>query len=982
MTELSEKPARTGSLFRVAVGHRTGVADPDGRRLLGDILDLGISGIEAVSVARIYYLYGRLSEAEAQQITRELLADPVTQEAQLTQMDLEKPAAAAPSPTGAWVVEVGYRPGVMDPVEASLKQAAADLGVAGLTHVRTAAAFTLRGSADGAAIARISEKLLINGTIQQLVTPESLPGLLFPSETPGVEEETVQLTRASDTVLQRISLDHQLSLNLEEMKAIQAYFRRENREPTLIELETLAQTWSEHCKHKTLRGPILYTEVVEGYEKKRLIPNLLKETIMGVTETLALPWCVSVFKDNAGVVAFDEGTHACFKVETHNHPSALEPFGGASTGLGGVIRDILGTGRGAKPVASTDVFCFAPPATDPAGLPPGALHPRRLIRGVVAGVKDYGNKMGIPTVNGAVLFDERFVGNPLVYCGNVGLIPADKVDKRVEPGMAIVVIGGRTGRDGIHGATFSSIGLDSSSETVSATAVQIGDPITEKKAADALIEARDRQFFSAVTDCGAGGLSSAVGEIGEITGARVDLEKVPLKYRGLTPREIWISESQERMVVAADAEQLPKLLAWMERRGVEAAVIGQFTGTGRLELRFDGKPVGELAMKFLHDGLPQLQRPARWTPPAGSEPALPAVQDLGGMIRRLLGRLDTCSKEWIIRQYDHEVQGGSVVKPIVGAGAGGPADAAVIRPRLSSERGLVLANGINFRYGDIDPFWMAALAVDEAVRQVTAVGGRPDRIALLDNFCWGDTTRPQVLGTLVRAALGAAEAARAYRAPFISGKDSLHNEFRVGERVIQIPGTLLISAMGQMERVDRAVTMDLKSPGNGLYAVGWTRPEWGGSSWWAEENLTGLSVPRVDFSEGPKIVRALAGALADGLAAACHDCSEGGIGVAAAEMAFAGGLGLALELKKVPMPAPIRQEAGILFSESATRFLVEVPAEKAAAFERAMAGLPAARIGEVTAEPFLKIVGLAGREAARVGLNELRAAWEGPFKEW
>jgi len=328
-----------------------------------------------------------------------------------------------------------------------------------------------------------------------------------------IQIETVHLTKASDTVLQRVSLDHQLSLELEEMRTIQAYFRAEGREPTLIELETLAQTWSEHCKHKTLRGPIQYTEEVQGKLQKRIIQNLLKSTIMRATEELQKPWCLSVFLDNSGVIEFDEEFAVCFKVETHNHPSALEPFGGASTGVGGVIRDILGTGRGAKPIASTDVFCFAPPDLPPERIPPGVLHPRRIIKGVVSGVRDYGNKMGIPTVNGAVLFDDRFVGNPLVYCGNVGLLPKSRITKQVESGMQIVLVGGRTGRDGVHGATFSSLALTTESEVVSATAVQIGDPITQKKLADALLEARDQGLFSAVTDCGAGGLSSAVGEI-------------------------------------------------------------------------------------------------------------------------------------------------------------------------------------------------------------------------------------------------------------------------------------------------------------------------------------------------------------------------------------------------------------------------------------------------------------------------------------
>lgn len=597
---------------------------------------------------------------------------------------------------------------------------------------------------------------------------------------------------------------------------------------------------------------------------------------MRVTETLNKPWCVSVFKDNAGVITFDETSDICFKVETHNHPSALEPFGGASTGLGGVIRDTLGTGLGARPIASTDIFCFAPPDTPADRLPPGVLHPKRIIKGVVKGVKDYGNKMGIPTVNGAVLFDERFVGNPLVYCGNIGLLPKNKVDNRIAPGMHIVLAGGKTGRDGIHGATFSSISLDETSEVVSSTAVQIGDPITEKRLTDALMEARDRELFTAITDCGAGGLSSAVGEMGADCGAQVNLETVPLKYAGLTPAEIWISESQERMVLAAETGRTQELLALFRSRGVDASVIGTFTDTHALELRYEGKTVGQIEMTFLHDGVPKVPRSARWTPSMVQEPEIPQPADLKTILLSLLKRWDTCSKEWIIRQYDHEVQGGSVIKPLVGLGSGGPSDAAVVRPKLDSDKGIAIANGINFRYGEINPYWMAALAVDEAIRQIVAVGGQADPIALLDNFCWGDTNKPQVLGSLVRASRGCAAAALAFGTPFISGKDSLHNEYRFGEAVFQIPGTLLISSLGIVPDVHKAISMDAKAAGHLLYMVGVTKPELGGSAYYALQNLVGASVPRVDFKQAPALMKALSLAIAQGLAASCHDCSEGG----------------------------------------------------------------------------------------------------------
>jgi len=745
---------RTGSelstTWRFAVRTRPGFPDAEAQAVASDISDLGIPGVEGVEIVRIYYVTGDLTQEQIQRLGERLLTDPILEEWEVRPLSAWR---AEPSHDG--VVEVAYHPGVRDPVEDSLKKGALDLEIRGIQSVHTAKAYRIRGTFGKEALDRICEKRLVNATIQQIVTPQRLEKILSPLQASPMAIETVHLLGASDTVLQRVSLDHQLSLNLEEMRAIQSHYRNLDREPTLIELETIAQTWSEHCKHKTFRGDIVYTEESGGKTEKRVIRDLLKETIMRSTQELNRPWCVSTFSDNAGVIEFDEEFHVCFKVETHNHPSALEPFGGASTGMGGVIRDILGTGCAAKPVASTDIFCFAPPDFPQEEVPPGLLHPRRLIKGVVAGIKDYGNKMGIPTVNGAVLFDRRFVGNPLVYCGNVGLLPRRKTEKLVSEGMAIVLAGGRTGRDGIHGATFSSLGLDTESEVIYSTAVQIGDPITEKKLTDAILAARDQDLFESITDCGAGGLSSAVGEMGAGIGARVELSSVPLKYAGLTPAEIWISESQERMVLAVLPEKLEALLSLLKRYGVEAADVGKFTSTGNLELFFKAERVGELSMDFLHHGLPKILKPARWKVPQPAPLSLPEAADLTGVLLQLLGQWDTCSKEWIVRQYDHEVQGGSVLKPLVEGGRPdggglasssqsrsiGPSDAAVVRPRLDSKRGIALSNGINFRYGDLDPYQMALLNLDEAVRQIICVGGSLERIALLDNFCFGNPTR-------------------------------------------------------------------------------------------------------------------------------------------------------------------------------------------------------------------------------------------------
>ncbi|MCD4727833.1 MAG: phosphoribosylformylglycinamidine synthase, partial [Pirellulales bacterium] len=647
-------------------------------------------------------------------------------------------------------------------------------------------------------------------------------------------------------------------------------------------------------------------------------------------------------------------------------------------------------GMGAKPICNTDVFCFAPPEVSAEKLPPGVLHPRRVIKGVVAGVRDYGNRMGIPTVNGAIYFDPRYLGNPLVYCGNVGLIPRDKSDKHPRANDLIVAIGGRTGRDGIHGATFSSAELTSHSETLSGGAVQIGNAITEKMLLDVLLVARDRGLYNAVTDCGAGGFSSAVGEMGEKIGAEVWLERVPLKYEGLSYTEIWISEAQERMVVSVSPEKWNELSALCASEGVEATTIGKFTPTGRLTLIYAEQKVADLAMDFLHDGRPPVVREAVYTPPGNDECGMMndecrkqhSSSNIHDSLLKILGSLNVCSKEWVIRQYDHEVQGGSVLKPLVGVANDGPGDAAVLRPVLDSRRGIAISCGINPRYGDFDTYWMAASAIDEAVRNCVAVGADPARIAILDNFCWGTTDRPETLGSLVRAAIACHDVAVELGTPFISGKDSLNNEFRPsGKEPISIPPSLLISAIGQVDDVARCVSMDLKEPGNLLYIVGETKNELGGSHFSLVEGLSGGDVPKVDTRQAKTTFAAMYAAIHAGLVRACHDLSEGGLAAAIAEMAFAGGLGAKIHLHKaatVGRAPDDLSDVALLFSESNTRFLCEVQPDNAAAFESALADVPHARIGEVVADGKLEIVGET--PLLQADLAVLKEAWQKPLR--
>ena len=789
----------------------------------------------------------------------------------------------------------------------------------------------------------------------------------------------IPILNADADELSRISQEGLLSLNLAEMQAIQAHFAELERNPTDVELETIAQTWSEHCVHKTFKSMIEYAET--GRETE-MIDGLFKTYIQRATEEIAAEWCVSVFTDNAGIIEFDDNYNIVFKVETHNHPSAIEPYGGAGTGIGGVIRDSLGTGLGAKPILNTDVFCFGLPDLSYDELPKGALHPKRIFKGVVSGVRDYGNRMGIPTANGAILFDPRYTGNPLVYCGNVGLIPKDRCDKTVEPGDLIVAVGGRTGRDGIHGATFSSLELDDTSESLGSV-VQIGNPIMEKKIVDALMQARDRQLYRNITDCGAGGFSSAVGEMGQEIGADVHLENIPLKYTALDPWEIWLSEAQERMVIAAPPENLDELMAICEAESVEATVLGTFTDTHRLRVFYRGEVVGDLDMEFLHNGLPRHTKKAVWDPPQHPEPELdqigsPLTEDLC----RILASPNVASKEWVIRQYDHEVQGGLVLKPLVGRENDGPGDACITIPVLGSRKGVVVANGINPKYGDIDPYHSAAAAIDEALRNIIAVGGNLEQTALLDNFSWGNPDKHDRLGGLVRSARACYDIAVVYGTPFISGKDSLYNEYRdttTGEQ-LAIPPTLLISAICVMPDVSKAVSMDVKSPGNRIYVIGKTYAELGGSHYYAIHGFIGNSVPKVRPVEGKGTMEALSLAIDQGLVRSCHDCSEGGIGVAAAEMAFAGGLGMRLSLTNVPCEVDVATDDVLLFSESNSRFVAEVAPEKQEAFEKCMACIPIGCIGTVVESGDFVVDGTDGSAIVETTIDRLKESWQGTFR--
>ncbi len=776
-----------------------------------------------------------------------------------------------------------------------------------------------------------------------------------------------------------------LSLNGAEMEAVKKYYEEQSREPSLMEMEIIAQTWSEHCKHKTMGGPVEYTRIdISGEEKKENINSLLKETVFRTARELDRDYCLSVFEDNAGVIRFDSDSAIAIKAETHNHPSAIEPYGGAATGVGGVIRDILGCGRGARPFMNLDVFCFGPCDTPREEIEGEVLHPERIFKGVVKGVRDYGNRVGIPTLSGAIIFDRDYIYNPLVYCGTLGIMPVGHIEKKVRPGDVIISIGGRTGRDGIHGATFSSAGLQ---EETDSGCVQIGDPVTEKKFADAMLKLRDMNLYEAVTDCGAGGFSSAIGEMGSETGALVRLENAPLKYEGLKPWEIFLSESQERMVLSVSPGSVEALGKILDAEDVEWARLGEFTSSGRLEVYYKEKKHADLDMEFLHGGLPRIKRKAVWREKPSADFEAGGIS-LAEAWKKVMGDLNVASKERVIREYDHEVQGGTVLKPLAGKEQDAPQDGCAVMPQPGSKRAVAVGLGINPSYGRLDPYKMALSCSEEAARNTVAAGGDMKKAAFMDNFCWGDTRQEEVLGGLVRASRGCYRASMDLGIPFVSGKDSLNNFYETvsqdGERKkVNIPGTLLITCAAVSEDAGLAVGSDFKKPGNFIYQVGRTYNEMGGSVLSRVSGRAGGGVPdlRPECSRGA--LGLISSALRKKTILSVHDISEGGFIAALSEMCFSG-VGASVDICGIKLKDGefSERESDLikLFSESNSRFLVEVEPERAEDFEKLAEEAQIFRIGETTFDEQITVnSGLRG--ILREDIGVVKKIWKSQIDE-
>ncbi len=967
---------------RIEVAFKKEIRDAFGEGIKKRIIeDLHIN-VESVRRIEVYTIDASLSSEEISLLGQKVFTDPVIQNYS------NKPLAD----DFTWLIEAGYRPGVTDNVGATAKKACEDVLKTTLRGVYFSRQYLIRGDIKKEEVERIAGGLIANGLIErwEIISHKEWDkekGISLPlpvvkgKHEPSISEINLDV---SDNELKEISRQRLLALNLSEMKTIREYFMDKAGEmrkkvglslATDVEIEVLAQTWSEHCKHKIFNSLITYVD-----EKgTKSINSLFNTFIKRATREINKPWLVSVFTDNAGVIRFNPEYNLVMKVETHNTPSALDPYGGAITGIVGVNRDPLGTGMGARLIFNTDIFCFASPFYDKS-LPPRLFHPKRIFEGVRRGVEHGGNKSGIPTVNGCIVFDDRYLGKPLVYCGTGGMMPSTingrpSHIKEIHPGDYIVMTGGRIGKDGIHGATFSSLELDENSPV---TAVQIGDPITQKKMMDFLLEARDKGLYNTITDNGAGGLSSSVGEMAQLSGGcLIELEKCPLKYEGLDPWEILLSESQERMTLAVAPGKIEEFLSLARTRDVEATVIGTFTDSGKFHVKFEDRTVAYLDMDFMHQGLPAMKLNARWEIRKFEEPVL-GVVDLTLTLKNLLSRLNICSKEYVIRQYDHEVQAGSVVKPLTGDG---PSDAAVIRPLLDSMEGVVVANGICPRYGDIDTYHMTACAIDEALRNHISVGGSFDHVAGLDNFCWCDPVKSEKtpdgeykLAQLVRANMALYDYTKAYGVPCISGKDSMKNDYQIGGRKISIPPTVLFSTIGKIEDARKAVTMDVKTPDDRVYVLGMTKDELGGSEYFASLGFIGNDVPRVDAASARKLYTALEKAIHEGVVASCHDCSDGGVGVALAESAFSGDFGITIELTKVPVEN-IKRADTILFSESQSRFVVTVAPDKVKRFEEIMKGNVFADVGVVTEQQNFTV--MDGEKALlSERIDELKEAWQ------
>lgn len=950
-------------IFEVRVTSK-GNQDSKGADLLAEIKrTLHINSIKKIQTAKVYRLEG-ISKKDLKRFTQKVLWEPIDQE-----VYFENSAHKGASE----IMEVAYKPGVMNPEVGSLLKSAGDLGIK-LAAADSSWEYAFFGEVKKSDLEKITKSLLVNQTVETVV--EKPPKTLLISGRPG-KVEIIPIRKMDDEKLSELSRD-KLFLNLEEMNVIKNYFAKIGRDLTDCEIEVLAQTWSEHCVHKTFKAAL----TIDGKKKKPLIERI-KSTIKNNPKIV-----VSAFVDNAGVIDFYDGYAINGKVETHNSPSAIEPYGGAMTGSGGVFRDVLGTGEGAKVVASTDIFCFAPPDLPRQLLPPGCLPPDYLLRKVVAGVRDYGNRVGIPTNNGSIHFDVDFRAKPTVAVGSFGIIRKNQAKKgQPKKGDLIVTLGGRTGRDGIHGATFSSGEMTAKTISVSGSAVQIGNAIEEKRMMDAIYELRDQRLIRAITDCGAGGFSSAIGEMGQRLGARVYLEKVPLKYTGLAPWEIFLSESQERMILAIAPKNIQKALDICKLYNCEASVIGEFDGKKRLRVTYSKTLVCDISMKFLHEGLPQRKMIGKTAVRRYPEKLPPKNIDIEKIWAKIMSHGNVCSKEPIIRMYDHTVQATSVLQPLGGVNLDAPNDGAIIRPLLGKPYGLVITHGLNPALARIDPYKGSVWAILEAVANYVAVGGDIKDAALVDNFIWPFPDE-QSLADLDKSVDVCVNMAKILGMPFVSGKDSLSSTYRYPDgKILKIPPVLLISVFGKIPNVTKTASIDFKKTGSIIVLVG--KPDCqnlGGTIYFNVTKSTSSKIQIPDLKSIKAVLNTITASIRIGEVMSCHDISEGGLAAAFAEMCFGGNCGAQIDLSVIMnkrLSHPERSEGPtrpdfILFNETPATFLVEVENEKIA--KELFSKVPHYILGQTVASRSITVT-QGSKKIASVNVNTLKNAWQKPMKE-
>ncbi|MCB2188845.1 MAG: phosphoribosylformylglycinamidine synthase [Deltaproteobacteria bacterium] len=994
---------------RLEMALRPELPDPAGRSLMhkaGAYLGLRLA---AVRVVRVLTFDTGLAQAELARARAEIFTNPVT--------ELSSFAPLAPQilPEFDYALWLGFKPGVRDNEGATALEAMANLlgrGFGPGEAVYAARLFLVSAPRlKPEAAEALCRELLANDLVHNWrVIPRAAwdpvegVGLVAPRVRLAHEPAVATFRVDSDLMLRELSAQRDLFLNPADVPVIRRYFAdpavRAARakvglaDPTDVELEYVSQARSDHCNHNTFRGRFYYVDAGDG--STTVVDDLFRQCIKKPTEDLARErdWVVSVLWDNAGVARLDGETNYVITGETHNSPSNMEAYGGSLTGIVGVYRDPMGTGLGAKLCAGMWGFCVGP--RDYAGPLRPRLHPRRLLDGLIEGVKDGGNKSGIPTVFGNLFFDPRYLGKCLVFVAAVGVMPGQTAgrpshEKTTTAGEIIFMCGGRVGADGIHGVTASSAGY---SADTPAGHVQIGDPYTQKKMHDFLLEARDAGLIAFLTDNGGGGLSSSIGESARFSrGAVVDLAKVPLKYQGLDPWQIWVSESQERMTVSVKPEHEAAFRRLAAKHAVEATAIGEFRDDGKLQLNYGTRVCAYVDVDFTEEGFPQWEFQALWRPPEARglvEPVLAGGQDLNGLVLDLLDHPNLCSRAWINRQFDHEVQGTSLLKPFGGVDRDLPSEAGVIQPELTRPVGLALAQVLSTDYGDIDTYHMVTASVEEGFRRVVAVGGDPSQVGGVDNFCWPSVEHHPVnnpdgdykAAQLVRACWGLRDACLALGIPLLSGKDSMYVDGMIPDRRgvarrISGPPTMMFTATAPVPRLANVQSLEPKIAGDLVWVLGATKNELGAGALYQLMGAIGRNVPQTDLAASLALGRAVSRALEDGLLASVAVVSRGGLALCFARLVLAGGLGLDLDL------AGLAGEPGLsplckLFSESTGRLVVTLDPARAPEARELFQGLAVSELGRVTRRARLTV---AEGGATRLDLARARlaTAWRRRF---